>query len=65
MNIITNLNDGFDYSISDIKGCIIKTGQSKVISLTLSCNDIANGDYLFTVKMKNGNLKTKKIVVQH
>lgn len=65
INIITNLNDGFDYLISDIKGCVLKTGQSKVISLTLLCNDIANGDYLFTIKKKDGNLMTKKIIVQH
>jgi len=65
INITTNLNHGFNYSISDLKGCIIKSGQSKVNAISFSCHDIANGEYIFTIESADGKLKKKKIIVQH
>jgi hypothetical protein len=64
-SIITNLNSGFTFSVSDLSGKEIQTGNSKSNFISLSTKNFINGIYSVSVFEKDKFIGVKKISVQH
>jgi hypothetical protein len=64
INIISKLQTGFHYVITDVSGKEIGNGISKTNSISISTSDLPNGVYSVSIFTENKIINTKKILVQ-
>lgn len=63
INIISNLQSGFQFLITDISGKEIENGISKTNSVSVSTSDLPNGVYNVSFFKENKIINTKKILI--
>jgi hypothetical protein len=64
INIVSKLQTGFQFLITDVSGKEIEKGISKTNSISLNTQNIANGVYNVSIFSENKIVKTKKILIQ-
>ena len=65
INIISKLQTGFQYIITDISGKEINKGSSKTNTISLSTENLPNGLYSVSIIAENNTINTKKILIQN
>jgi hypothetical protein len=65
LNIISNLQTGFTYSINNLSGKEILTGHTTSNSISLSTENVSDGIYSISVSENKKIISTKKIIIQH
>ena len=65
INILTNLQKGFQYLIYDGSGKQVKQGNSNSYSLSVPLHSFANGNYTISIIDLNKNIFTKQFIIQH
>ena len=64
INILTNLQAGFQYLIYDASGKQIKQGNSTSHFFTVPLDNFANGNYTISIIDLNKNIFTKQFIIQ-
>jgi hypothetical protein len=65
INFVSNGNNGFQYTITDVLGRLIERGTSNVNSISIGTENLANGIYSVSLLSENNIINTHKIIVQH
>lgn len=65
INIISKLQTGFQYIITDISGKEMNKGSSKTNTISLSTENLPNGLYSVSIIAENNTINTKKILIQN
>lgn len=65
INIISKLQTGFQFLITDVSGKEIEKGISKTNSVSVSTENLPNGLYTVSIFTENKIINTKQFLIQH
>lgn len=65
INIVSKLQTGFQYVITDVSGKEIEKGISKTNSISISTENLPNGLYTVSIFAENKIINTKQFLIQH
>lgn len=65
INIISKVQTGFQFLITDVSGKEIEKGISKTNSISVSTESLPNGLYTVSIFIENKIINTKQFLIQH
>lgn len=65
INILSNLQTGFRFLITDVSGKEIQNGISKTNTISVSTENLQNGVYTVSIFSENQIINTKQFLIQH